>query len=189
MSSTDICNRAAQKLGAKRVSSLSENSVMANNFNQSYELILDAFLEEHRWSFAIKRAEIAADAPAPDWGRENSFTLPSDFLKLIPRYEEDESVDKDWLIEGKKIITDDASPIYIRYIYKVRDTNEMTSLFKEALATKIAFELCEVVTQSNSKKEGLKQDLKDLISQAKKSSAIQNVAAKSPDDTWLAVRG
>ena len=185
----EIYNRALQKLGAKRVTSVDENSNAAQELNGAYPVIRDAALEEHRWSFAIERATLAADAPTPTWGRDNAFSWPSDCLKIIPPYPEDDDIGRDWVIEGRKIITDYSAPLYIRYIKQVTDPNQMTPLFREYLATKLAFELCEKLTQSNTKKESLKEDMKDIISQAKKSSAIQNVPANSPDDTWLALRG
>ena len=185
----DIYNRALQKLGAKRITSVDENSNAAQELNQCYSDVRDAALEEHRWSFAIERAAIAADSPVPIWGRDNSFTLPSDCLKVIPPYPEDDNVDRDWVIEGRKVITDETSPLYIRYIKQITDPNQMSPLFREYLACKLAFEICEKLTQSNTKKEGLREDMKEVISQAKKSNGIQSVPAYSPDDTWLATRG
>jgi len=184
----DIYNRVAQKLGAKRITSVDENSNLAQEINQCYSGLRDAALEEHRWSFAIERASLAADSPVPEWGKDNAFTWPSDCLKIIPPYPEDDDIGRDWVIEGRKIITDYAAPLYVRYIKQITDPNEMSPLFREYLATLIAFELCEKVTQSNTKKAGLKEDMSDIVNKAKKSSAIQSVAAYSPDDTWLALR-
>jgi hypothetical protein len=183
-----ICNRALQKLGSKRITDIEEDSVEARSCNVLYEDLRDAELRAHPWNFAIARSEIAADSETPDWGRANSFTLPADFLFLLEDYPEDNSLIKDWQIEGRKILTDDDAPIQIRYIKIVTDPNEMDPLFREALATKMAIELCEELTQSNTKKEGLKDDYKEIISQARKRNAIENVAAEPPTDIWLTAR-
>ena len=76
----DICNRALQKLGAKRISALAEASSSARAVNLAYTIIRQAELRKFDWNFAITRVQLAADSPAPTWGRTNSFTLPNDFL-------------------------------------------------------------------------------------------------------------
>lgn len=185
---TEICNRALQKLGAKRITSIDENSVSARACLACYSTVRDSELMKHRWNFAIKRSSLAADATAPAWGRSNSFPLPSDFLKLIAPYPEDDSNERDWIIENRKILSDEASPLYIRYIGQITDPNEMDILFRESLAARMAYEMCEELTQSNSKKAELKDDYKDSISEAKKASAIQNIPQVSVEDSWITVR-
>ena len=183
-----ICNRALQKLGASRITSITEDTKNARACNAAYEICRDSELEKHEWSFAIERAELAADATPPAWGRANSFQLPSDFIRLAHDYPEDTNNAKDWQIEGQKIISDDSDPIYIRYVRRVTDPNVFSSLFQEALACRLALELCEELTQSNSKKEGISSDYTQAIREAKRSNAIQRVSAEPPEDIWLSAR-
>lgn len=185
---TEICNRALQKLGAKSITSIDENSNAARACLKCYEVLRDAELMDHRWGFAIKRAELAADATVPAWGRANSFTLPVDYLKLIQPYPEMDSFDRDWVIENGKIITNDSAPLYLRYIGKITDPNQMDVLFREALSTKMALEMSEELTQSNTKKESIRADYDDIIKRARKASAIQSVPQVSVEDEWIAVR-
>lgn len=187
-SEVDICNRALQKLGAKRITSLSEDSVNARACNAAYSIVRDAELRKHPWNFAIQRANIAADSTEPDWGRANSFTLPADFIRLLAPYPEDNLNDMDWQIEGNKIYTDDTAPLYVRYIARIEDTSLFDSLYIESLACKIALELCEELTQSNQKKEGLREDYKQVIADAKKANAIERVSQMPPEDTWISER-
>ena len=65
----------------------------------------------------------------------------------------------------------------------------MDALFREALATKLAIEICEEIAQSNTKNADLKDDYRDIINRARKANAIENVSAEPPEDTWLTVRG
>jgi hypothetical protein len=187
-SDVGICNRALQKLGAKRIVSLTDDTPNARACNVAYEVVRDAELRAHPWSFAIARTQLAADANAPAFGRANSFQLPSDYLCLREKYPEDNSLDNDWQIEGRKILTDDEAPLDLRYTAKVTDPNDMDVLFREAFATKLAFELCEEITQSNSKKESLRTDYKEIIREARKANAIERVASQPPEDTWVTVR-
>ncbi len=187
-SEVQICNRALQKLGAKRITSLTEDSTNARACNVAYESVRDALLRSYVWSCATKRAELAADSEAPDWGRANAFQLPSDYIRLADPYPEDNHNNHDWVIEGKKIYTDDSAPIYVRYVYRVTDPNEMDALFQEALSAKLAYEICEEITQSNSKKESLGGDFDKSIKEAKRVGAIEKVASQPPEDSWVTVR-
>ena len=187
-SEVNIANRALQKLGAGSITYLTQDSVNARACNSCYTNLRDALLRSHPWNFAITRTSLAADATAPTFGRASAYTLPSDCLRLLPSYPEDNSLTEDYQIEGRKIYSDYSSPLYIRYIYRVTDVNEMDVLFQEALATKMAFEMCEQITQSNSKKESLREDFKSIIQEAKKLNAFENVASEPPEDEWNTVR-
>jgi len=187
-SKVEICNRALQKLGAERITSITEDSVNARACNVAFEPVKLSELRAHPWSFAIKRAVLAASATPPEFGRPRSYPLPADFLRLLPPYPEMNTNDLDWQIEGKSIYTFDSAPLQIRYIYDVTDTNEMDTLFREALSTKLAGELCEELTQSNSKKESLRLDYKDIIKEARRNNGIENVAQQPPEDPFITVR-
>lgn len=187
-SQVEICNRALQALGARRITSITEDSVNARACNVVYEPCKLALLRAHRWRFAIARAELAAASVAPAWGRANSFPLPSDFVKMVPDYPEDNSNSKDWEIEGLSILSDDSDPIYIRYIYNVTDPNIMDPLFREAFSSAMAMELCEELTQSNTKLAAIKDIYKDKIREARRANAFESIAAKPPEDDWITVR-
>lgn len=187
-SEVSICNRALQKLGAGRITSLTQDSVSARACNVCYEELRDAELSAHEWSFALDRAELAADATAPDFGRANAFQLPTDYLRLARPYVEDNINDLDWIIEGQKIYSDDSDPIQIRYVKRITDPNIMHVLFREALASRMALEMCEELTQSVSKKEGLWKDYLATIREARRVNAILKVPAVPPTDPWLTVR-
>lgn len=183
-----ICNRALQKLGANRITLITENSPNAQSCNTAYEPVRDALLEAHRWSFAISREQLSADVDVPEFGRARSFTLPANCLRVIPPYPEENINDRDWIIEGNKIYTNDIAPLNVRFIRKVTDPNEMTPLFREALSASMAFEMAEEITQSNSKKDSARQDLRDKILEGKKKNAIESIPQEPPTDTWLTVR-
>jgi hypothetical protein len=187
-SSVDICNRALQKLGAKRITSLSEASTNARSCNACYETIRDAELRKHPWNFAIKIVALAADSSAPAWGRANAFQLPADFIRLMNDYPEDNLNNKDWVVQGGKIYTDDSAPLYVRYISRIEDTTLFDALFIESLASKMAFEMAEELTQSNTKKEAARADYNEAIKDARRANAFDNVSAEPPEDNWITAR-
>lgn len=187
-SEVDICNRALQKLGASRITSLTQDSPNARSCNVAYEPLRDSLLRRHPWRFAIERASLAADSTAPDWGKSASYTLPSDYLQLLPTYPEDNLNSLDWEVEGGKIYTDDSAPLYIRYIKRVTNTGLFDANYSEALSCLIALELCEEIAQSNSKKESLREDFEQAIRDAKKANAFESIAQQPPEDTWITSR-
>ncbi|OGT79394.1 MAG: hypothetical protein A3J35_04335 [Gammaproteobacteria bacterium RIFCSPLOWO2_02_FULL_52_10] len=187
-SETEICNRALQKLGAGRITSLTQDSANARSCNVAYEPIRDAELRAHPWSFSVKRVQLAALATAPTFYFDNQFQLPSDFLRLLPRDRFDNLADLDWTIEGRNLLTDDAAPLDVRYVAKITDPNTMDALFREALSSKIAYELCEEITQSNTKKEAARTDYIMVIREARRINAIEKTAEYLPEDEWLTAR-
>lgn len=187
-SAVDISNRALQKLGAERIISLTQDSVSARACNLAYEQVRDAELRAHTWNFAIKRRELAADATAPVYGYTYAYTLPSDCLRLLKNDNQENFYSDKWKVEGRKILTDEAAPFQIRYVYRVTDTTQYDALFVEALASKMAYEMCEELTQSNSKKQSAAEDYKFAIREARKINAFENVPAEQDTDTWISIR-
>ncbi len=187
-SDVDICNFALQKLGAEPIVSLTQDSENARSCNRVFTHLRDAELRAHPWNFAIKRAQLAADSTAPAFGFATAYTLPSDFLRLLPPDVQFNPNDLDWQIEGRKILTDDSGALDIRYIYRVEDTNDFDDLFVEALACRIAAELCEKITQSNSKAQMIREDYTTAMRTARKMNAFENIPAEPPTDTWITSR-
>jgi len=179
-----ICNSALSKLGALRIASLSDSSKNARACNDAYERVRDATLRKHGWNFAIARAELAADATAPDFGPAYQYPLPSDCLRVLPPND----YDLEWVIEGRNILTDWTAPLEVRYIKRVTDPNEMDPLFREVLACELALDLCEQITQSNTKKAGIKEDRKEMLAEARRTNAIEQTAQELPEDDWITAR-
>ena len=150
ISNVAIANRALQKLGAKRIESLTENSPNARSMNAAFAIVRDAELRRYTWSFAIKRASIAADGAGPEWNDWNRYGLPNDFIALIRDDETDTFMD--WKIEGLYILSADASPLKIRYLAQIDDPTFYDPVFVGAFSMKLASETCEEITQSTSKR-------------------------------------
>lgn len=184
----EICNRALQKLGARTINSLTENSKNARAIALAYEPCKLAELREHDWNFALTRAQLAADSTDPDFGPEKRYPLPADFVRLVDPDLEDNSFDLDWQIESGAIHTNDSAPLNIRYVKNVTNASEFDPLFSEALATRIAIEICEEITQSNTKLENLSALYQDIQRKAKKANGFERRRAVPPTDPWIEAR-
>lgn len=182
-SEVDICNLALQRLGAKAISSLSEDSTAGRECNRVYAHARDSELRAHPWNFARVRASIAADATAPIFGFANSFPLPVDYLRLLP----DNEV-TDWQIEGRSILTDDGAPLKIVYLKRVTDPNEFDELFIDLLVARLAVDMAEKITQSNTKKEDAATSYTLAKREARKVNSFENIGGEPPQDDWITAR-
>lgn len=189
----DICNRALQRLGANRIADLSDDSRAARSCNVAYEPVRDALLRRHPWNFALGRAQLAASTTAPAFGPAYQYPLPSDFIRLLPDINDTVGTggtngQDDWVIEGGAILTDESGPLNIRYIRKITDPNAMDPLFREALSKQMAMEMCEDITQSNQKVQLIKDELKDILAEARRNNAFEQNSSDTPEDTWITAR-
>lgn len=183
-----ICNRALQLLGATPIADILEASRNARACNTAYEPCRDAELRAHPWNFAKVRARLAADATAPTFGRTNAFTLPANCVRLLPPYPEMNASWRDWIVEGGKILTNDAAPLDVRHIDKVSDPNLMDALFREAVSARMARDMCEQITQSNTKRQLADIAYKEAIAEARRTNAFENVPQEVPQDSWIDAR-
>lgn len=181
-----IANGALQKLGARRIESLTQDHPNARTMSAAFDGARDSLLRSFDWSFAIKRASIAADAIGPTWGDWSRYTIPNDYLRLLRNDETGYQVD--WKIEGLFILSRDASPLKIRYIARIEDVNYYDALFTEALELRLAGDTCEEITQSASKAEMIGRQYDRVIQEARLNGAIEKGAQDFPEDEWLTAR-
>lgn len=145
-SDIDVINSALSKLGEQPILAVTDPSPPGRLANRTYNDIRDALLREYVWNFATKRASLAADAVAPEWGYARAFSFPSDFLRLISI---NNDFDQDWRSEGGRIVTDMTAPLQIKYVALV-SVDSMDSTFREALAARLAMDWAESLTQTST---------------------------------------
>ncbi len=80
------------------------------------------------------------------------------------------------------------SPLNVRCVMDIEEVPLFSASFIEALACKMAWEMCEQLTQSNTKKQDCKDQYKAAISEARKQNAIQKVPQQIVEDSWITVR-
>lgn len=192
-----VANRALTKLGAARIISLGDDNKQARAVVSCFEDLRDDELRAHRWQFAMKRVELAALSATPIFGYEKQYALPADFLRIdmvddrYPSAIMDNYIDSEyleWTVEGNVILTDIGAPLKLRYIAQVTEPNSWDSNFREALASRIAMEICEELTQSDSKKQAAMNDYRRAISQAVRIGSIEKPSIMPPDNQWIISR-
>ncbi len=180
----EVCNKGLDKVGHGPITSLADGTKAANLCTRNWAIIRDQVLRDHPWNFAVKRAVLAPSVTAPAWGFGYSFPLPATCLRLL---EVRDLSTGEYELEGKAILAN-ATVLYIRYIAQITDPNEFDALFIDSVACRLAFELCESLTQSNTKKNDLFQEYQDSLTRAMRADGQENPPSPFEEDEWIAVR-
>lgn len=190
-----IVNQALTKLGAQRITAMTDPSNSAAVMLAIYDAKRDAELAANPWSFAIKRVQIPASSTAPAFGWSYSYPLPTDYLAMVEVgenfvfYETDTGalfgLESDPDTSRIAVLTDQASPLSVRYIYKVTNPGLHPVLFNEALACRLAAEACEQLTQNLSKRQQAWDEYKQAVRLARRMNAIEKPPQQTPASSWV----
>lgn len=188
-----ICNQALVKVGASRIITITDDTKQARALLAIYDIKRDAELAANPWTFAIKRTQIPASSTAPAFGWAYAYPVPTDYLAMVEVGEDFTFYDSDtgalFAIEtdsngGIAILTDQGSPLNVRYVSRVINSGLFTALFVESFACRLAAEVCEELTQSSSKKEALWGEYRRSIREARRMNAIEQPPRKNPTTSW-----
>lgn len=173
-----------------------DNTASSRAVEAVYDGVLNSLLRAYRWSFAIRRAELAKLTDAPVYGYQYQYPLPADCVRI------DKITDRtfgDWRpewnhpvpqyqIEGSRILTDMESPVYLRYVARITDPAQYDESFTEAFACALAVEVCESITQSSTKKQAAQQDMELAVRTARQVSAIERPPIQQQETSWYTSR-
>lgn len=145
-SKVEICNLALTRVGATRITSLTDNLEEARICNLLYQTVSDEVMMEGPWSTTISRVALAQTSNTPAFGYDNEFQLPTVpvFLKALSI---NESVpgNIDYRIEGDKLLTDEGT-IKLRYIGRIDDTQSYGPYLTRAIVSRLSAELAYTLT-------------------------------------------
>lgn len=196
-SQISICNRALGKLGAATIISIDDDDPKAVALKVAYPIVRDAELRRRRWRFALTRASLVADSVAPAFGFARRFPLPADCLRVIQIGQYDLGPNMTdyrvgptelWSLEERAILTNLAAPLPLRHIRRIEDEGLFDACFVEAFASRLAYENCYRITQSNERETSCLRDYRMAISDARSTNALEAAPNEPTDDTWMMAR-
>lgn len=136
--------------------------------------------------------------PSSQNDSRNAYRLPAGYLKDAPQDPKAGSVSwmgastglqyNDWLFEGNYVITRENSVILFRFVADVQDVTQFKSMFCEGLAARIAYEVCEPLTQSSAKLSTIAQKYAKAMGEARLINAIEAGADEPPVDDFISCR-
>tara|TARA_R110000868_G_scaffold24342_2_gene96278 strand:+ start:5893 stop:7173 length:1281 start_codon:yes stop_codon:yes gene_type:complete len=129
----------------------------------------------------------------------NVYRLPNGWLREAPQNPRQGSYSylgvpsapwsNAWTYEGNYLIAPYyPGPINYRFIANVTNVPRMDAMFCEGLAARIAFDLCETITQSNSKKVTLDAVYARYMSEARILGAIEVGPIEPEEDLYITCR-
>lgn len=173
-----INNVGLVRLGAARITALTDTSKAAVACNAQYELSRDSVLMEYEWRDAKKRTTLAADTTAPNHGYDYRYALPNDCLRLLEVADGIEHV-----VEGGYILTDEPDGLDILYIKQIVNPAEFHNPhLVQAVALKIAADICYHITQSKTLKEVIEQEYSAALMKAKMKDALMGTVDDEDED-------
>lgn len=173
-----ICNMALAKVGSESfITSLNDDTKAARHLSIFYEPIRDSLIRSHLWRFARKQYQLASLVTEPLFNGGYYFQMPTDCIRVVVPDDEYFYSYGRWSVEGDKILAD-TNVLNIVGLQRVEDPNLFDPIFSEALATRIAHELCIPLTNSESLKDALKADSRELILRAAHVGATEQDSSK-----------
>lgn len=168
-----ICSNALMRLGAESFSSFSEGSDTGDNVarvrlcENLWSTVRRQVLRSHSWSDATKRVIISPDVTSPEFGYNNRFLRPSDWLRTIAVSTPDgyeRSID--YKIEGGYFLCDE-SALYLVYLFDNTDPVTYGSSLVEVMELAMMARLAYPVTKSTSLASEITAELERLLVQAR----------------------
>lgn len=179
----EIVNRALSRLNEERITALTDTDKRAEACDSAWEIVRDEVLAAHPWNGIQARAQLAADATAPIWDFERSFTWPADALRIV-------GVDTtlDWVCEGRKILTDAVAPLYVTYCKRETDPTKYSPLLVSLLAQRLAAEIAFELKGSTAIQEAMELRYARMLGQAKQVDAVQGSPREIITSSWIDAR-
>lgn len=136
--------------------------------------------------------------PAQDFMTKNVYFLPANFLRDAPQDPKaggalylgapDGSTFEDWNYQSDFFVSTDNGVIPFRFMADIQDPNQFDPMFIEGFVCRMGIEVCEPLTQSTSKINGLAAQYKQFMSEARLLNAILDGPVYPPEDSYITTR-
>jgi hypothetical protein len=93
---------------------------------------------------------------------------------------------EEWIVEGRKIVTNAAAPLSIIYVYEVDDPTEFDVLFTEAYAYRLAADISYDITASQQVLNNMETLYQRKLAEARLVDAQEALAAE--EESFLSSR-
>lgn len=193
-----IINAALTHLGKPPAGALTDPTENARTMTAIYPVVVRAELRKHAWSFAMRRASLAADVDTPSFDYARQFRTPGDFMRLVvagdlwidtsirEAAQEDLPI---FTIEGQYILTNLDAPLRIRYVRDVTEQPEIfDAAFVEALSFMLAYRAAPSLMKNEARTKTIREDYRQALFDAKRTNAIELPPREREDGSWITSR-
>lgn len=187
-SETSIANQALVFLGAKRITSLSDQSKNANVLDDLFDEVRDQVLAKHSWNFATKRAELGRDATDPAFDFQYRYTLPANWIRTISVHPDEAGRTPLYHKEAGGFIEASSEQVFLRYVARIEDANMMIPPFRRAFSAALARDASIAITDSRTMFESMKELAEEELQAAKSQDALGGSPETRPAGSWVTAR-
>jgi hypothetical protein len=187
-----ICNQALSWLGANQITALNESSNEARTCQANYDELRDALLEENRWTFANATFKYGTAFSVPNdddnWKYKHTFNLNPPIMHVLRVYSDPNSeYQTRWERKGQRLYADDDT-IYLDTTIRVTNPNEFPTLFRQALAARLARDMCLGLTRNIKLHEAMSIMYENAMIDAAASDGMQGINETIPAGTLVTSR-
>jgi hypothetical protein len=187
-SEVDTANKALTHLKANRITSLSQETEEARICNTFFYSTLDEAVQDYPFDFAIARAMPARVSATPAYGYSYYFQMPTTpyCLQVEDVVDSNGNPVSDWEVEGRYIACNEET-IYIRYIKRITNLNDLSPNFITAFSYLLASKMAYAITGSLNKETEMYSLYQAVMRRAKTRTSQQGAPSKTSDDKfdWL----
>jgi hypothetical protein len=149
-------------------------------------------MEEHRWTFANATFKFGVANVTPNdddnWRYANAFNIPSNILHVMRVYANPETpYQTKWERKGDKLYADDDT-LYLDTTIRVTNPSDFSTLFRQALAARIARDLCLGLTRNVKLHDAMSIKYENALIDAAASDGMQGINEVIPDGTLVTSR-
>ena len=183
----EIVNNALIALGQATITSLADPTPVAVMANHRWATVRDAVLRDHPWNCVMAQEELAVTATTPTHTWDYLYTLPSDCLRVVrvlnsAQYELNES--GDFEIQGRYILSDEETPLYIDYIKQETDPTKYDALLCEALTAAMAASMAYALSAKLDLRDYWQTQYEAVVSRARAIDAQENPPGAFAPSAW-----
>jgi hypothetical protein len=182
---TDIFNRALSEVGDLRISLPTEVTKQARACSDAWDVVREEVLAEHPWNFAKVYTSISRTTETPAWRWAYAYTLPSDYLVL----REVDPPEVGWeVVADRTLYSDSEGPLQISYTKNETDPTKYSPGFVSAVSYRLAAEIVEELTQSNTKKGDVFTIYETKLKKAKRQDGREAPPQTIKPGRWVTAR-
>ncbi len=179
-----IVSDAFRQMEVDPISAFGEDTEQATAAAEQYPEAIQQCLERADWSFASKFAQLseAPELPA-DQNLPYSYVRPGDLLRLI----EVQPFTVKYRLDQDALRADQAAPLTIRYMMKITDEAKLPSLFKRAVALRLAANLAlrwVSSTRARYLEGAFERAIMDALRADRNSASMQNYNGGETPAMW-----
>lgn len=129
----------------------------------------------------------------------NVYPLPNGYLRVLgpdPRAASTSRLEtsgalrfSDWQFEGNYIVSAGNAAILLRFVADVSHVPDMDALFCEGLGARVAYEVCEILTQSNTKLQAIGAAYQKFVKDARLINWIESGSTEPMEEEYELTKG